>query len=273
MAKWPGGLDPIEVQHGFDAIRGAKSTDDLLEAIDKVPVLRSPVFHAILNSNADADRASAFARLIDIFFTALASYVYVAHCRNAVAPATTAAGDVQHNHWPPFYKAVCEQLNGKVPANYPHCLEPSRDIERLLFEIKEMTKGDAILPPYSPIEGSTWSVVAVMCAMCKLQRIEVFANKVDLTVTSDLLPAVRDGRINDALCPRCGQVRCYPTRLWIREEPGPTDTVAALSGILRLNEESWVYLPPPGTPREARDEKLYESRAKSMFRLSTFHPR
>jgi tetratricopeptide (TPR) repeat protein len=267
MAKWPGGLDPMEVQRGLDAIRSAKCMDDLLEAIDKVPVLRSPVFHTILNANAGAAKSPGLDQLIDIFFTALAAYVYMAHCRNAVAPATTGDRKTEHEHWPHFYKAVCEQLNGKVPANYPHCLEPSRDIERLVFEIAEVADGHVALPDYRPTEGSTWSVVAVMCATCEAQRAEVFANSVDLTVASDLLPAVRDGQINDACCPRCGQPRCYPIRLWIREDPGPADTVAALSGILRLDKDSWVYLPPPGTPREMRDERLYESRAASMLKL------
>lgn len=54
MAKRPGGLDPVEVTRGFEAIASAKSIDDLCRVIDKTPVLRNPVFHAILDANAAA---------------------------------------------------------------------------------------------------------------------------------------------------------------------------------------------------------------------------
>jgi CHAT domain-containing protein len=145
-------------------------------------------------------------------------------------------------------------------------------MERLIFEIEEVTGKRPVLPEYRPVEGSHWSAVVVMCAACKQQRVEVLANMVDVTVAPNLTAPLRGGKINSAFCRQCGQPRCYPIRTWIQEDPGAGDTVGSLSGIFRIEDLQFIYLPPPGTPREARDERLYETRATFLLKKFKWKP-
>jgi hypothetical protein len=257
-------LDKKDVFEAFDVIRTLGSLDAVAPALARYPILRHPTFHAILNANLQAEDMSAEHRaVIERFFPALATRIHFDYCEHP-EPSSSAPAKGQR-YLPYYFQAILHHIGARTPGSDSYFLDPAQDCDRIRYEVSALAGGEVALPEYKPLPGTRWSLMNVVCAGCRRLRLEVVTNMIDLGIANQLVEPLRAGRLNDLRCPECGQIRCYPVRVWIQERPNAPDALAALTSVVRPKEDSFVVTTPPGTPREPRNDKLLEIRSMAMF--------
>jgi hypothetical protein len=258
-------LDKKDVVEAFDVIRKLASLEALAQALSRYPILRHPTFHAILNANLHAEDMSAENRaVIERFFLLLATRIHFDYCEH---PEPSSAAPARGQRYLPYYfQAILHHIGARTPGSDSYFLDPAQDSDRIRDEVSVLAGGDVTLPEYKPLPGTRWTLMNVVCAGCRRMRVETVANMIDLGIAKQLVEVLRVGRLNDLRCPECGQIRCYPVRVWIQERPNGPDALAALTSVVRPKEDSFVATTPPGTPREPRNDKLHEIRSMAMFR-------
>lgn len=258
-------LDKKDVFEAFGVVRTLASLDAVAPALERYPILRDPRFHAILYANLDAKDMSAEDRaVIARFFLGLATRIHFDYCDHP-DPPTLAPARTQR-YLPYYFQAILHHVGARTPGSDKYFLDPAKDGDRIREEVGELAGGEVTLPEYKPLPGTRWTLMNVVCAGCRRLRLEAVANMIDLVIAKQLLEPLRSGRLNDLRCPECGQIRCYPVRVWIQERANGPDALAALTSVVRPKDDSFVVTTPPGTPREARNDRLHEIRSMLMFR-------
>lgn len=281
MPQRIGGMDPAEVDEALRAYGTARSPDDLEDALDRIPALNGPLLAAIIRQQylrRDHDgspeqayleaRFSAFFLILherwhrEIVAAARASYQESTERNAADAPAVP--------FMPAFWAALHDSLAGRVPGTSSAGMavfDPAQDTDGLCEELRRLCGRPIMLPAYQPTEGASWGAVIVGCAACDRARLEVRAFAIDLVAAPELTEPLRQGRLNNTACPACGQACAYPIRVLAMEQPGPEDSLAALSCVLRLAPDVFCYQPPPGTTRVADKDRILEVRFDQLFRV------
>jgi tetratricopeptide (TPR) repeat protein len=271
-------MDPADVDEALLAYGTAYSPDDLEDALDRVPALSGPLMQAIIRQQylrRDHDGSPQQAYLEVRFWT----FFFLLHERwhreivaaakvdyQASAGSRNAAGARAVPFMPAFWAALHDSLGGRVPSESGPSCDPAQGTDGLREELHRLCGGEITLPAYAAAKGASWGAVIVRCAACDRPRLDVRAFKVDLVVVPELAGPLRQGRINNAACPACGEACAYPIRVLATERPGPEDPLAALSCVWRFAPDAFCYQPPPGTARVEDKDRVLEVRFDQLFR-------
>jgi hypothetical protein len=269
VAERLGGFDQDEIHHGFEALLSARNRSGVERAVEELPVLRAPVFHAFFRQHmlrAQSERPdwhAAVEPLYDDFFYVLHERAYMhlaAACRPERPPI-----DVPPTFAPEFFLRLADRLGGNLPTANGPTYDPA-DSVGLANELCALAGPGVDVPAYAPTPGSRWAAVLVRCPVCQSSRLDLRAHFVDLTEAPDLADPLRTGSVNLAPCPKCGCAVRLPQRVWVTESPEPADSLAALSCLWILGETFECYQPPPGTTRVPNLDRVLECRFNKLQR-------
>lgn len=277
MPLRPGGLDRAEIDHAIAALQRVSSLEDLERAIDTIPALHQPVFHAILRQehlrlrNTNSPHLANFERRYDDLFFLLHERWYlrlVTHARAEyeVNPSTRVGDGNARAFAPSYFASIADLLGAKIPANRGPAYDPAVDSAQIGDELAALLGHPVDLPAYEPTPGTRWCALTVACAGCRRPRFETRAYIVDLVNAPALAAPLRERRMNDTRCPSCGEALSIPMRVWLIEAPGPGDALGALSCVWRLAPTVVSYQPPPGMQREEANDRILEIRFDRLFR-------
>ena len=234
MTVRPGGLDPKEVDHALQILADASSIDDLERIIDEFPIIRQPLLHSILRQeyfqlkNKRSSQLKNFANLYYTLFTLLHFKTHQELC-DTVKPAVAKSFKQSLIFAPPFFSELARILGNKLTYDQGMSLHPVRDYVQIQQDVSAAIGQNISLPPYEPTNGSYWSAVIVWCSACHQRRLAWRAYAVDLLLAQELVQPLQEGQVNNAVCPYCGEVVCYPEAVWIQDGPGSGDALAAIS--------------------------------------------
>jgi len=254
------------------AFAQAHDSEELVRLIESMPVLRSLHFHAQLRqyqmaiarqAGADSVELSRFLEKYDDFFTLLHYRAYIEQEELAdPLPRRPASEPLA----PPFFQALCEQLEGRLPAEHGPTFDPVRDKTAVERELSTLTGNPRALPELDDGEGALWGALRVRCLRCNTERLSLRAHYLDLCVRPELAELIGQHRINADACPRCGASRALPVRAWVLQAPAPFDALATLSCLCWTTGAEVIYLPPPGTIRHEDRDRILEIRCDMMTR-------
>lgn len=270
MAWRPGGQDPDNINNALTELNQAGSIDDLELLVEELPVINSPVFHAILRQeylrlrNEHNPRLQHFEPKYEDLFMLLHFKIHEQLCHEVSLNKGVAHLQKPSFYAPPIYVEISGILQDKIPDSDGPVFNPKKDLLEIQREISSIVGRRVNLPEYKSTEGSHWNVTLVRCASCQYEYLSFRAYAVNLIQAVELEKPIREGRINNGSCPKCGEELCFPLRVWIQEEPGVSDALAALSCIWRISENLLVYQPPPGTPRIEDNDRILEVRCMSL---------
>src|SRR6516165_8062700 len=135
MPERPGGFEHKEINEGFRALASAQGNADIDRLIDKMPVLRSAIFHAQLRKFRLTNLAEfekqpqayqGFMQIYDAFFTRLHTLANYEQSRSEPEPQHTSR-ELPRQKAPPFFEAVKSALGLTVPAPEGPTCHPRSD--------------------------------------------------------------------------------------------------------------------------------------------------
>lgn len=242
-----------------------KSAEEIQRLVND-PAFSNPVLHQVWHAQMNDDLARVKEH-IDVFFQLFAYRVhrqfFDSVARIPVDRLSPPAPRPKYR--PPFFAEFMELLGNAIPKHQEYALDPARDGERIAVELGEAIGEEVTLPPYAPIVGSLWNVVIVICAACRIERVEVRSYYVDLVTAPQLKIPLAEGILNAPGCPYCGETVSFPTRVWISEEPRASDTLFGFSSIWRAARGAVVFQTPAGTQRRAENDPTMTYRAMAML--------
>jgi CHAT domain len=274
MPERPGGFESKEIDDGFRALASVQGEADIGRLIDKMPVLRSAIFHAQLRQyrltnlaefEAQPRAYQGFMQVYDAFFTRLHFLANYEQSRSEAEPQRTSA-ELSRRETPPFFEALRSALGSAVPAPDGPTSHPRYDTAGIAATISRLTKKSAELPPWEPTPGTLWSCAVVACGRCHELRLVISPYYLDLVERPDLLDLLRSGAYESSVCPHCSARAIIPLRTWIAEEPRPHDSLGAVCVLCRVRDTEIIYRPPPGTVRREQDDRILEVRLDMMVR-------
>lgn len=272
MAELAGGFSKDDIAAGFEALRTAGSPKQLRESIESMPVLRAPIFHAQLRQyrlkmeQQAAEYAEHFANFLSIYDAFFTQLHYRAFFSESNVPVVTPDSQKAATFGPPFYMALSDTMGNRLPPLEGPAYDPATESDAIEQELKNHLNDNISLPPWRATNGSRWAAAIVACPGCRLPRLAIRAQLIDLTRAPELLEPIQHKRINNDSCPRCGAERATPVRIWIQEQPAPADPLAAISWICRARPTEATYLPPAGTKRNPDYDRILEIRMEMLLR-------
>lgn len=271
MAQRLGGVDPLEIEEAMDALSTAHSVSDLERALNDFPIISLPIFHAIMRQEyyrmrkEEDPHLRGFEALYQDLFRILHTRAHQRLCQSVSRNIKNLSDITTLSFAPPFFRELIMALDGRLPMDGQPPLNPATDMKQILSEVTTLVGQQVILPSYEPSRGSLWSAVIVVCAGCKQRWLTIRAFMVDLLQAPELIKPLQQGRLNNSVCPHCGEAVCYPIRRWIQEPPGTRDALAALTCAWRLTDSLFVYQPPPGTKRIEDNDRILEIRFATLM--------
>ncbi|MEZ6142537.1 MAG: CHAT domain-containing protein [Zavarzinella sp.] len=271
------GFTEDEIDQGYEAFFSARDCDELGHAIDDLPVLRAPIFHALLRNyfqkhyQQDDPRSNILEERYYAFFEVLHNRIYNQLVQNRFGASLE--GSIQPErkpsfYAPPFMQFTLDLVEGIVPASGPTYILPN-DQGRLTDEVSRLIGKRASLLPHRPRPGSRWSMLVLRCPACGEYRLEVRAFVVNLVTEPALLEPLREGLINNSRCNACSGELVEPLRVWAVEEPTPdNDALSLLSCAYVFGPSLLIYQPPPGTVRDKTVDRVLEVRFQQLLRDS-----
>ena len=274
MSERVGGFERKTIDDGFRALASAQSADDINQLIDKMPVLRSPIFHAQLRQYRLTNLAEfekqpqayqGFMRVYDTFFTRLHFLANYAQSRDEPKPQGSSRESALLTA-PPFFEAVRSALGSAVPPPDGPTYCPRSDAVGIATTLAKLTQRVVELPAWGPTAGALWSCVVAACGRCHEPRTVIGPFYLDFVTEPGLLGPLRSGAYERSQCLRCSARTLLPLRTWISEEPGPDDALASICTLCRVRDAEIIYRPPPGTVRRDQDDRILEVRLDMMIR-------
>ena len=242
-----------------------KSAEEIQQLVSD-PLFSNPILHRVWHEQINDDLARVKER-IDMFFQLFAFRIHRQFFDRVerIPLDRLTPPSLRPQYRPPFFAGLMELLGTAIPKHQEYVLSPVRDCERIAVELSETIGREVSLPPYSPLAGALWNAVIVICAACRIERIEVRAYYVDLVTAPQLTSPLTEGMLNASGCPYCGEMVAFPTRVWISEEPLAPDTLFGFSGIWRAASGAMVFQTPAGTQRRPENEPAMTYRAMAML--------
>src|SRR5262249_43828195 len=163
----------------------ASSYDELERAVDDLPVMSSPMFHAVLRQEHLRLINERSAKL-EYFFVRYDDLFRILHYRahnellvssTSIKPALREEG--QTLFMPSFFAELAKALGSKVPAPEKWGLNPATDKDQIINDVTQAVGKSLALPDYEPSLGSYWSAILVVCAGCKVEWVAIRAYLVD----------------------------------------------------------------------------------------------
>ena len=267
MVRRPGGLEPYQFQEAATALAHAGSVEEISNLVETMPAFRSPALHAELKAQYDRFREDRHPNLermrppYGFLFLELHHRIHVTNVARARDSGPPVAGeDRALPYAPPFFATLRDAFAESLPAEQGPAHFLDTGLEELCEEVAAHTDGAATLPPYEPTRGSHWTALLVRCAVCDTPRVDVRAYRGDLVVAPELETLLREGRINQAVCPSCASEVCYPCRTIGLDPPGARDGLAELTCTWRVTPNLLVYQPTPGTRRDEQNDVILQAR-------------
>jgi hypothetical protein len=267
MARKIGGLDELEFRNATAQLMQTKSPVEIQKLIENDPVFSHPTLHRLWIAKLN-DQLAPLKDRIELFFQHLAVKVHreIFDAVLQIDPEEQTSPTECLHYCPPFFAGIMDLLGDAVPKYEEWALNPTKDIERLTFEVSEAIGRKVALPAYAPLDGSLWNAIVVICAACRQLRVDVRAYYVDLITAPELEAPLADGVLNCPRCPHCGESVAFPSRIWISEHPFAPDTLSGMSSIWRSTSGAIVFQPPTGTRRRTENDHLMMYRAMGMVR-------
>ena len=272
MARRPGGVDSSEINVGFEALQRARSAAELDQLIENLPVLGAPIFHVRLKDERRRQITQYGKPLPD--FIGVYDYLFMrlqyrAH-KNLIESAGPPSLNRTHSNpvrlfAPPYFLELATLLGDRSPKAQGPTLSPATAAPQIRDEIEAMVGRSITLPNYEPSRGSHWSLNVVSCASCRHVWLKACAYGIDLTQAPSLIRALQEGKVNNSGCPRCSEVLCFPLRIWLQDEPGAGDILAALTCAWKVSDSRFIYQPPPGTPKIEQNNYIIEIRFDKLL--------
>jgi hypothetical protein len=277
-----GGFDQTAIDEGMQALAQAEGAKELYAAIRAKPVLRSPVFHAHLRQyrlqfeqlpGATPEAYDGFMFRYDLFFTLLHNDAYLEAAEKAApSPQLTAPTAETSPLAPDLYLAAMSLLGTSLPAIKGPTYDPTRDKAALAEELSSLLGKPCRLPDFKPMAGTLWGLHRVHCLQCGTPRLHLHAYSLDLCTVPDLIEPFRQGRINGGVCSQCQSPRVFPERALLRQHPAPLDPLGSVSCLVRVSSSENMYMPPPGTTRDADQDRILEVRMDMLARQLSSDP-
>ena len=253
MSELAGQYSKEDIAAGFAAVFKAASAADLENAINALPVLRTPFFHAQMRqyrfqmqreSAKDAVGLANFLSIYDAFFLKLHYRAFTEELKSN--PPGSASGLRVDVYAPAFYLQFAkEMLGGKLPPLDGRTYDPAKDTDAIALELESHL---------------------MACRKCPEIQLTFRAQLVDLTVAPELREILEQKRINSETCQHCGATLGLPVRVWIQEQSGARDPLGVASWICRPRATEAIYLPPPGTLRNPDNDVILEVRQEILLR-------
>ena len=274
MPERAGGFERKEIDDGFRALASARSAEDIGHVIDKMPVLRSPIFHAQLRQyrlenwaefEKNPQANEGFMQVYDTFFTRLHFLANYAQSRSEPESQPSGA-EPARQITPAFFEAVRSALGSAMPGPDGPTFHPRSDATAIAESIAKLTKEPVELPLWEQTRGVLWSAVVGACGRCHELRLVIGPYLLDVVGQPGILDSLRSAAFERSGCPRCSARTVLPMRTWISEQPSPDDPLAAICTLCRVRETEFIYRTPPGTVRKPEDDRILEIRLDMMIR-------
>jgi CHAT domain len=268
MLRTTPGVTPEDVTRGWTIVGSCATREELDQAIEDEPVLSEPDFHVAFRERSrqiPSDQPDpSLHPCRDDFFLLLHQRLHRRLATEAAAqPSKAQPADEppssSTSSVPAFFVSIQTALADRLPDEVNAPFEPLRDAPRIAERLEAITGHAVSLPPYEPVPGFRWNLLVVGCPRCEMRRVMLHAHWVDLYV----LGARRSWRSRaerEARCPSCGCAVCVPLFVWVQEEPGPKDALAAAGVVIRVSPTEFIYRPAHGPLRDPRSDRIFEER-------------
>jgi hypothetical protein len=266
MSEAVPGLTQQQFRDATNRLAQAATPDQIEELIEKDPLFLNPILHRVWNAQINDDLARIKDR-IDLFYALLALRVHRQIFDSVPRLSTDQQSRPAHRveYRPPYFAGIMELLGHAAPKHEQWRLDPAKHSEQITVELSEAIGREVGVPPYAPLDGSLWNAVVVVCAACRMTRVDVRAYYVDLVTAPELQTPLAEGVLNSSRCPHCGESVAIPSRVWLSEHPAAPDTLAGMSSIWRSASGAMVFQAPAGTQRRTETEHLMMYRAMTML--------
>ncbi|XXY21826.1 CHAT domain-containing protein [Sorangium sp. So ce216] len=269
MERRLGGFSREDIEEGIEAIRACSSARDIERAIQERPVLRAPIFHSVFRrevaSILEHNPEHPIEELGRSFFYLLHRRAHEQLLRDAAEREAEPMRAERTSFVPPYFRALVEALDGRLPPRVEAPLRPDRD-EAIIREQVAAVAGPVELPAYEVARGTCWSALVVGCPRCGDERLIAHVYLVGLDAAYEMKEHLVAGRINEQPCHRCGLDAFAPRFVWVQEGRGPGDLLNAAAALWHVRDAVVMYRPPQGARREAATDRVLEERAGLLIK-------
>lgn len=307
MPERIGGLSQEEIKNAFDIFFNVRDQRELRHAIDKNPVLKAPVFHAMLRQefmnlyqrkDIPSEIKESLLAKYDDFFAILHYICYTEHIRaihiekKEVLPDKYACDrflqkiSLASSISEAIQLSIC-WLNENGKLENLSALSPSFSVPILISQTTMVdfwdtlrkiiivdNKAPKLLDNISPSFASNShdslmciSALEWTCLSCHNTFSDIHLNFINLIKNPHFSKLISKKELNFHPCPYCLSDQTAPSKILSTEVSGIVDPLMASSSLILPERSFRVFCPPPLTSRNQSIDRILEIRLSKLEQL------